>query len=519
MAEPVSDLKSCEAWLARAALADPRQACITLTALLESLQDNPPADLAYMEILERLREPIVVALGERSKKFSARPLPLSEAEQEAFVQVLDLWRSLGAAYRSLLTALNQDPAGHPDLKGKEALLAQRGLDCIVDLMLNHYRCRHELDPDLWQELHGLYAMVSASGHARDTVPVGRKSKSVSSPAEVYARALLLAIANPYTLSVRELTWARRWSAKWAYKVEFSQGGKDCYAVDPTAGSPPAWHANAPAKALSLDAAEIRRSIRSRLKKIEAGEDPESLGLGNDCILPDCARLLQTLSKAWSEQPTARQFSRRATPGAADLSTGFEAIHVAITARVFKDTPQQWSYARKHDTEALYSYHGADRSANAASVAPGAERWEILDESATGFRLRRATNGERLSQQQLVALRPEDGKHFFLCDIRWLMTGIDGALIIGLAVLPGVAQGVAMRPVLGPNQTPQAYTQSFLLPQTGTQAASLILPTGSFQPERIVELRIEEQLKRARLRDQVQRGFDYERVTFEFIAAS
>lgn len=513
---PVTDLKSCEAWLARAALADPRHACMTLTSLLETLQDKPPADGDYLEILERLREPVVVALAERSKKFSARPLPLSEAEREAFDQVLDLWRSLGAAYRHLLANVVKNAPAHPDLRGKEALLAQRGLDCIVDLMLSHYRCRHELDPELWQDLHRLYGVIATSSQARDTVPVGRKSKSVSSPAEVYARALLLALANPYTLSVRELTWARRWSAKWAYKVKFSEGGTDCFAVDTGAGAPPAWHAQASRKLLALETTDIRRSIRSRLKKIEAGEDPESLGLGNDCVLPDCARLLQTLAKAWTEQPTARQFSRRPTPGVADLSTGFEAIHVAITRRVFKEQPQQWSYTRKHQTEELYTYHGAAREQTAANAAVVSEQWEILDESAIGFRLRRKSAGERLSQHQLIALRPEDGRSFILCDVRWLMTGVDQSLIIGLSVLPGVAEGVAVRPLAAPNEASQAYTQAFILPQVGDSAPSLLTPIGYFQAGRIVEMRVEDQMKRARLLEQVQRGYDFERSRFEFV---
>jgi cyclic-di-GMP-binding protein len=513
---PVNDLKSCEAWLARAALADPRHACMTLTSLLETLQDKPPADGDYLEVLERLREPVVVALAERSKKFSARPLRLSDAEREAFEQVLDLWRSLGAAYRHLLTGIGEAPNAHPQLRGKEALLAQRGLDCVVDLMLSHYRCRAELDPELWQDLHRLYRIVAASGHARETVPVGRKSKSVSSPAEVYSRALLLALANPYTLSVRELTWARRWSAKWAYKVKFSEGGQDCFAVDPESGAPPAWHAQAPKKLIAMETSDIRRSIRSRLKKIEAGEDPESLGLGNDCVLPDCARLLQTLAKSWTEQPTARQFSRRPTPGVAELSTGFEAIHVGITQRVFKDQPQQYSYTRKHQTEELYSYHGAAREQSSATATLTTERWEILDESAIGFRLRRTGPGERISQHQLVALRPEDGRAFILCDVRWLMTGVDQSLIVGLAVLPGVAQGVASRPVAGPNEAAHPYTQSFILPGVGDTVASLITPIGYFQPGRTVELRIEESLKRARLLEQLQRGYDFERSSFEFI---
>ena len=87
----VADLKSCEAWLARAALADARQACRELTALLESLEEVSPPEAPYVEILERLREPIVVAQAEHGKKFAGRPLPLKDFEIGAFEQVSDLW--------------------------------------------------------------------------------------------------------------------------------------------------------------------------------------------------------------------------------------------------------------------------------------------------------------------------------------------------------------------------------------------------------------------------------------------
>ncbi|HKO86988.1 MAG TPA: hypothetical protein VJU83_00565 [Burkholderiales bacterium] len=517
MAEPaVIDLKSCEAWLGRTPLADARQACSALTALLESLQESPPRDGAYLEILERLREPIVVALFERSKKFSSRPLPLIESEREAFHQVLDLWRSLGNAYRHLFMALTENSGAHPELRGQGALLAQRALDCVVDLMLSHYRCRRELDPELWQDLHALHRIVDQAGFAQQEVSVGRKSKSVSSAAEVYARALLLALANPYALSARELTWARRWSAKWAYKVQFSNDGKDCYTVNPQGNTPPAWAAKPPPNVFCVDAAEVRRSIRSRLKKLDAGETAESLGLGNDCVQPQCSDLLQTLARAWTEQPTTRQFHRRATPSAAKLSTSFEAIHVAITGRIFKDTAKQWSYARRHDTEDLYSYHGAAQAQSSAAVALDAENWEILDESATGFRVRRpAGQGQRLSQEQLVALRPDDGSSFILCDIRWLMTGIDESLSVGLSVLPGVAKGIAIRPLAAPDKPAEAYTQAFMLPRTPAGAATLIIPIGVFQGGRMIEARIDDELKRIQLCEHLQRGFDYDRASFVF----
>ena len=50
----LSDLKSCEDWLAKAYLSDPRQACHELTLLIEALEEAPPRHLAYLDILERL---------------------------------------------------------------------------------------------------------------------------------------------------------------------------------------------------------------------------------------------------------------------------------------------------------------------------------------------------------------------------------------------------------------------------------------------------------------------------------
>src|SRR5690606_11957095 len=129
---PITDVKACEAWLARAALADPRRACQELTTVLGSLEATPPRDSDYLDILERLREPIAVAQHEHTKKFATRPLPLKDFEQAAFHQVANLWIALGRAYRRLLEGVTDRPAHlRGDLQGKEALLAQRALDCVV----------------------------------------------------------------------------------------------------------------------------------------------------------------------------------------------------------------------------------------------------------------------------------------------------------------------------------------------------------------------------------------------------
>lgn len=513
----VVDLKSCEAWLARTPLAESRTACRALTTLLASLEDQPPADSIYLEILERLRAPIAVVAGEHAKKFSVRPLPLREHETEAVNQVLDLFDTLQRAYAALLEGVANDPLMHPDLAGRQGLIAQRSLDATVDLMLTHYRSRREIDAALWQKLHDDYRLAEQLQVTRSVVPAGPKTKSVSSAGEVYARALLLALGNPYALSARELNWMRRWSAKWGYKVALSasMSGEQGYAIDSTGSATPEWISAAAMRPgqLFINTIDIKRSLLSRLKKLETGEDPEALGLGKDCVQPECGRLLVNLLRAWTEAPMARQFSRHARPGLTTLIVGFEAIHIAISGRVFRDSTRHWDYTRK-ETEDIYSYHRPDSSDAIAASAAAAEQWETQDESAAGFRLRRTGTDERLCQQQLIALKPIGAQHFMLCSIRWLMLGIDQGIMLGAAAMPGLARGIVARPVVPPTQAAESFTRAFLLPAIGNVPASIILPVGWYQPGRELEVRIEEKVQRLRLLTHLQRGYDYDRASFE-----
>ncbi len=517
----VTDLKSCEAWLARAALADAKQACRELTGLLESLEEVPPAEGALTEVLERLREPIFVAQAEHAKRYAGRPLPLKDFEIAAFEQVFDLWTTLGRAYRRLLRSALED--GSPDLAKAKPLLAQRALDCIAELMLAHYRARREIDPEQWRDFHQLYRTGDEAGLAMTTVSAGHRSKSVSTCAEVYIRALLLALANPYALGVRELAWARRWATMWAYKVEFSPAADDAqaYAVDLAGSQAPAWTAREAATPTTrfLQTANLRRSIRSRIKKLDAGVDPQTLGLGKDVIQPEAGRLLNTLLRAWVEAPASRQFTRRLVAARTELVSGFESIHLAVSGRAFKSASRHWDYSRR-DAEQLHIYQGTTTAATEAAAAAAftAEKWETLDESANGFRLRRKGPGERLALGQLVALRPNGARGFILSEVRWLMAGIDQSLTIGASALPGLAKGIAARSASSSNNAPEAYMQAFLLPNAASQPGSLVLPSGWYQHGRELELKDEDDAMRVKLAGLVHRGYDYDRANFAVVGS-
>ncbi len=516
----VTDLKSCEAWLARAALADPKQACRELTGLLESLEEVPPAESALVDILERLREPIVVAQAEHAKRYAGRPLPLKDFEIAAFEQVFDLWTTLGRAYRRLLRSAIED--GSADLARQRPLVAQRSLDCIAELMLAHYRSRREVDGEQWRDLHQLYRTADEAGLAMTTVSAGYRSKSVSTCAEVYIRALLLALANPYALGIRELAWTRRFATMWAYKVELAPAAEDAgsYAIDLAANQAPAWTAREVATATMrfLQPANLRRSLRSRIKKLDAGVDPQTLGLGKDVVQPEAGRLLNTLLRAWVEAPASRQFTRRLVAARTELVSGFDSIHLAVSGRAFKSASRHWDYSRR-DAEQIHIYQGTAAATTEEVAAFSAEKWETLDESANGFRLRRKGPGERLALGQLVALRPNGARGFILSEVRWLMAGIDQSLTIGASALPGLAKGIAARSASSSTSAPEAYMQAFLLPNASSQPGSVVLPSGWYQHGRELELKDEDELLRVKLAGLVHRGYDYDRANFSVVGSA
>ena len=76
---PYPDVKSSDAWLAKAALGDTRSACAAFHALLDEIEEAPPPHGAYLQILERLRPPLLAALAEHTRKFSGKPLRSSRS--------------------------------------------------------------------------------------------------------------------------------------------------------------------------------------------------------------------------------------------------------------------------------------------------------------------------------------------------------------------------------------------------------------------------------------------------------
>jgi hypothetical protein len=113
---------------------------------------------------------------------------------------------------------------------------------------------------------------------------------------------------------------------------------------------------------------------------------------------------------------------------------------------------------------------------------GFDDWEVLDQSANGFRLLRSTAGS--ARAPAVAVHcPHDGNSHLLAQVVWLMQEQGGRLIAGIAALPGKPQAVAARPLAREAGHAEPYSRAFMLPAVaaiGCRADLVIPPGGSIR---------------------------------------
>jgi hypothetical protein len=505
----LTDVRSCESWLAQATLADSRQACDAFLSLLDEMGDAPPRHAAYLQILECLRPPIRSVQEEHSKRFAGKPLPLGHVENTAFVQARDLWIALMRAYRRLARAASK---GKPELAKSAALLCQRALHCAGELVGAHFAARRECGAELWHELYEIYSLAEKQSIAGAPITEGTSETNCTA---VFVRPLMLALAHPFGLAPRELSWARRWIARWAPRVLLTPQPGDAYGVDLSHGAAPSWlKADREGESLRrLDFSVVGQSIRKKLRQLEEGADPSELGLGNDYTQPAMGELLQALAAAWLEGPRPREFQRRPASNATEIVAGFEAIHRSLSGEstVSKSTASPWEYTRRDADQMAIFQRAAKRDEQARANA--GETWDTMDQSATGFRVRRKAQGARITLRQIVALRPHGAKQFILSEVRWLSEGSGQSLTIGTQALPGLASGCSVRPASSDPAKRETASPAFLLPATAGAAPTLVLPTGWYQQGRAIEITTRGKSTSVKLSALIARGYDYDCVNF------
>ena len=521
----IHDLQTgCEI-LARIPLTNPQQAEIDLNRFADSLLATPPDGETYFQLLEQARIPIAFVAEELAKRYLNKPLPLGDIEEGFFRQVVSLWLKMARAYAHC--AENDSPEDEDEVHARRvAMILHRCIHHTGMALVEHQRARREFPWGLWLDLHGYYASAEEWGIATLPIadplePLGRSTHCLAA----YISFLLCEMAGCYSLSVRDQALVRRWAAYWSPLVSlhpvvpgdalppFVIDLMQDVALRPVADCLQTDHLRRlDTSRLAMQIGQIRQQLKQRIP-------PGQLALGDDCTAGQCNRLLEHLSRPWSQARAPRRFKRHATSGITRLCTGFEEMHYFISGKEFEQPENVRTYSRR-EFETLFAFrHREDPlqtlQLRKEQLAYNTDAWEVVNQSANGFRLVRSTSGKKMAHGQLLALCPHDGERFILAQTTWLMQEKEGGLIAGIKALPGLPVATAARPIQQAGDDHNGkYHRAFLLPAIPAVAAeqSLVLPHGWFRSGRIIELFTDGawQVKLLRILDD---GPDFERISF------
>ena len=141
---------------------------------------------------------------------------------------------------------------------------------------------------------------------------------------------------------------------------------------------------------------------------------------------------------------------------------------------------------------------------------------MLFRSILGARLLRENKGgERIGNNELIALRTKDANAFMLGTVSWRSVTRSGQLRMGVQYLPGVAQAIILKDM--DTGTAQAKSlPALLLPAMPALKipGSLIVPRDAFQAKRVCELvQTNKDKFNIKMGFSVSSGVDFERVSY------
>jgi hypothetical protein len=519
-----ADARACTALIAGLPLTNAREAHQTLIRLLTGLAHRPPPAPAYLEVLEAMRAPLAFLQDELARTYAAKPLPPAPLEAENFRQVLALWQDMARAYAQVA----QLGAGDRPVQDRLALICQRCVHYAGQAVIEYFRARREPTPGSWIDLHGYYATAEEWGIDKTQVPEPldemRKSQSA---ADAYAAVLLVDLSNPFSRGAHELAWIRRWARRFAQFSAISPLGEPietrAFGIDLMldAGTRPLEHLPRTENVRHFDTRQLAPTLQELLARLKEGARPAELGLGEDCPATTASRLLLQLYKPWCLNAIPRRFQRRGARGQAQVCFGFEPIHFHVTGSEFQQPEHVRMYSRG-DMERIWTFRDQidptrlNVRSNQMQLGYPLEHWAVADQSVSGFRLQRGIAGARIENGQLFCLKPPDGEHFLLAQVSWSLLHKD-ELFIGIHVLAGVPQGIAVRPTGLKVSPSERYVRAFLLPAVPAlnETVSLVLPRGMYQPGRVIEAYTDRQAS-LRLEELLNQGPDFERTTFSRI---
>jgi len=510
-----SDAASFRTWLERLPRNDLVQCHAEFAAQVQQLARAPLKPSVRLELLELIRETVADIQRSYGKVCWARPVPLDAADRAIWKNVVGVWRDMAAAYDWLIV----DMANGPDeIAVRAHLICQRALRYTGLAISEHNRVYHAVSGDLWRQLHRLYVFAENAGVAMTSVrdPVGR-GEPTTTCAATYIHTLLAQLAQPDALTLHQMDLLDRWLDRWERLVILSadplpESTIPQLAVDLAAEKGIGFARDLPASGLRhLDLLPLGKMLRELVASLRQGQTPADIGLGN-LQRTACENFLLLLYIQWCAAGTGRMDRRVRAERKVMIFPSIPSIHFHLAGQSARPS------TNRGDTHALEPRGLRGALALWSEHAGAVETWIIVNQSVSGLLglCRDPEAGTGVTHAQLLGVRAPGDRNTHLGIVQRLIVDEDGAIWVGLRLLPGSPQPAAARIAAAPSEKLEdaKIERALMLPADATlnSPATVVLPPAWYRANRVIELH-GDKAQGVRLLALVDRGTNFERATY------
>lgn len=483
-------------------LAQPTLAEQELIELLDTiLRGSPDADTLF-PLLEELRSSFSFVREAAVRHYLEKAPHLDADEEEHFQRGIDSTYLMVRSYTRCADLERLENASRiADDSARvcrAATVLHRCLHYSGMLIFEHYRAKRELPAGSWAHHNTLFSTARRLGIA--TLPIQDQifdETRVTHCQAAFITPLLVELSRPYGRNARDLNLIWQWAEHAAHEVSIKPfiptEATSGYGIDFDQDAPlrPLSHLTGGCTSSQVETAALTSHLRLMLERLAQGAAPERLGLCPETV-DNSTRLLGQLASLWSLESGLRKQPRTQMESHAAVCVGFPGMHHFILAT----EPSKACLAqlkRLEDHEILHRL----------------ESWEIIDCGPAGFRLACHATSSKVTNKQLIALRPDDESAFQIGQVEWLKREQSGRLLAGIAILPGTPHAVCARAAPQIKGQKASFARAFLLQDEHShpQQTSILLPHGMARPHETLELLHDRQWE-IRLGEEIQRGADF-----------
>lgn len=451
-----TDARALRSWVAALPLANFAATAKLLLDGLRQINRMRIDAVQRLDALEILRHPVGQLAEQTDKQIVGASFPLPPQKLELGAIALEFQSELALGYRIALSELCAPSGTVPFMRSKQVTTAAvRALQHGGDHLSKAYLLYRTPPVGAWQSLHDVYrfiAMVRSDDRAVEDPLLG----SAVTARLAYAHAILLALANPYRYTQRELLEVIAFTRTVAPYCELRSGAgangdmamnTDC---DRGPGYLPEERGHSELEVMSIGLAPLLKFIEGQVAILPPGVRVATFRLRGGPAVQIDIDLAQRLVAGWTATGE-RMHTRLGGEYMLDTVLGLHDLHFVLVGNEDFE-----SFLRRVRGQAI-SLSESDRIASwaiSASEPARATRLKarVLDQSLGGYRLlwERGPGGETVRARigELVGLAlPEqsDGTPDWMVGaIRWIRIDGEGRVDAGVELLSRRALPVGVR---------------------------------------------------------------------------